>query len=154
MKKESQFVEIPGEWNISYRYSAGLTAGRFFSELKDGPRFLGTRCPKCNRVYLPPRSFCERCFVKIEDWVDLGFEGTIETFTLVQEKFEGFPDPPYVVAFVKIEGADTSIVNFIEGVDLSNKEEALKKVTIGMKVRADFKEKREGRMTDFVFKPI
>lgn len=154
MKETGEVLEIPGRWDISYSYSAGLTASRFFSELKSGGRFLSTKCSKCGRVYLPPRSFCERCFVKIDQWVPLGLEGRVETFTLVYERFEGFPDPPYVVAYVKIDGADTAMANYIEGVDLSDKEAALKRLKIGMKVKAVFKDMREGRMTDFVFEPV
>jgi len=148
-----ELVEIPGKWNIDYRYSAGLVASKFFADLKKGQRFLATKCSKCNRVYLPPRSFCERCFIKIDYWVSLGLEGTVETFTLVMDKFEGFPDPPYVVAYVKIDGADTAMANFIEGLDLSDTKRALEILKIGMRVKAVFKEKREGMVTDFVFKP-
>jgi len=154
MNETVEIVEIPGKWDISYRYSAGLTASKFFAELKKGQRFLATKCSKCGRIYLPPRSFCERCFIKIDEWTPLGLEGTVETFTLVQDKFEGFPDPPYVVAYVRLDGADTAMPNFIEGLDLSDPKEALKKLKIGMKVKAVFKEQREGRVTDFVFKPL
>lgn len=151
MKEDPEVVEIPGRWEINYLYSAGLTASRFFASLKEGKSFLATRCPECHLVYLPPRSFCEKCFIKIAEWLPLPLQGTVETFTIVREKFGGFPDPPYVVAYVKIDGADTAMANFIEGVDLSDQAKALEKIKIGTRVRAKFKNQREGKMTDFVF---
>ena len=154
MKESVDIIEFPGRWDIHYNYSAGVTASKFLLELKKNKRFLATTCSKCSRVYLPPRSFCERCFIKITNWASLGGEGTVETFTLIGEKFEGFPDPPYVVAYVKIDGADTAMANFIKGIDLSNQKKALEKLKIGMRVKAVFKDRREGRMTDFVFKPV
>jgi len=154
MKDNVELLEIPGKWEINYLYSAGMTASLFFSALKEGNKFLATKCPKCHLVYLPPRSFCEKCFVKIDEWLPLPLQGTVETFTIVLEKFEGFPSPPYIVAYVKIDGADTAMANFIEGVDLSEPRQALKKLKIGTKVRAKFKDKREGKMTDFVFEPL
>lgn len=131
MKDNAEIFEIPGKWEINYLYSAGVTASKFFSALREGNYFLATKCAKCHLVYLPPRSFCEKCFVKISEWLPLGLQGTVETFTIVQEKFEGFPDPPYAVAYVKIDGADTAMVNFLQGIDLSDPGEALKKLRAG-----------------------
>ncbi len=58
-----KLIEIPGKWEINYLYSAGRVASKFFQELKKNKRIMGTRCPGCKRVLVPPRSFCERCFI-------------------------------------------------------------------------------------------
>jgi Predicted nucleic-acid-binding protein containing a Zn-ribbon len=110
---------------------------------------LGKKCPKCKRILLPPRSFCERCFIETTEWVRVGREGKIQAFTIVYEKFEGLPDPPYTVAYVLLDGASTAMVNFVRGLDLSDLNRALKRIKIGAKVKVAFKRKREGRITDF-----
>jgi hypothetical protein len=80
-----------GEWNIHYDYAVGETATRFFLRLRDEGKIAGKRCPGCQAVLVPPRAYCERCFVKTEEWVDVGPEGTIEAFTIVYEPFDGLP---------------------------------------------------------------
>ena len=64
-----------------YDYSAGRYASYFFKKLKEEKKIMGIRCPKCERVFVPPRPVCGYCFVKNTDWVDLGFTspaGTME----------------------------------------------------------------------------
>lgn len=75
-------------------------------------------------------------------------------FTIVYEKFEGLPDPPYAVAYVLLDGAGTAMANFIRGVDLSDLDRALRQIGIGTRVRAVFKRKRKGRITDFWYEPL
>jgi uncharacterized OB-fold protein len=151
---EKEFMEIPGKWEIPYMYSAGKTACTFFHKLKSDRKIFGTRCENCSRVYLPPRSFCEKCFVPIKDWVEAGSEGTVETYTIVLTKFEGFPDPPYIIAYVRLDGIDSCIANFISGIDMSDIERVKTTVHIGMKVKVAFKDNPEGRITDFEFQPV
>jgi len=148
----SEILEIPGRWNIPYLYSAGRTASRFFCDIRDHKRLSATRCLQCNRVYLPPRAFCEICFHKIDEWVEIGLKGSIMTFTIVNEAFEGFPDPPYALAYVLLDGADTALANFVVGLDFSKLDEALKRIKVGSRVKVSFKPRRKGRITDFVFK--
>ncbi|OGP96089.1 MAG: hypothetical protein A2157_19085 [Deltaproteobacteria bacterium RBG_16_47_11] len=156
MEDKSQLLQIPGNWNIPYNYTAGKTASRFLIELRDNQKILGTKCTKCKRVFIPPRSFCESCFIAIGEnaWVELGKEGTIEAFTIVPVEFPGAPKPPYAIAYVKVDGADTAIANFLEGVDLTDVRTAGKKIRIGGRAKIKFKDVREARITDFVFEYI
>ncbi|MFB0561843.1 MAG: Zn-ribbon domain-containing OB-fold protein [Candidatus Lokiarchaeia archaeon] len=152
MKKEEELMKIPGRWNIKYEYAAGRTATRFFREIRDNKRIMGIRCPSCGRVMVPPRDFCERCYVTASEWVECKPEGVLESFTIVAEQFEGLPEPPYVIAYVKLDGSDTAMVNFLEGVDLSNIQEAAKKLNLGSRVKVIFKDERRGGINDFVYK--
>jgi len=145
-------LEIPGRWNIPYLYSAGRTATRFFIDIRDHKRLSATRCSHCERVYLPPRSFCEKCFRKLDEWVEVGLEGSVETFTIVSEPFEGFPKPPYALAYVLLDGANTAVANYVTGLDLSKSGKPLKLLKVGSRVKVVFKSRRKGRITDFVFK--
>ena len=152
MSNKGEFLVIPGKWEIPYEYSAGETFSKFFIELRDNARIMATRCFQCERILLPPRSFCERCFIPVKDnWVKLDPIGELRAFTIVTSKFSGQPDPPYVVCYVTLGGSTTAIPHFLNGVDLSDIDKAKNDIKIGMAVRAVFKEraKREGRMTDF-----
>ncbi len=39
---------------IDYEFTAGLAQSRYLKGIAEG-RFLGQRCPKCGKVYVPPR---------------------------------------------------------------------------------------------------
>lgn len=156
MSDEIELLEVPGKWDIPYRYTAGETASRFFKELKENARIMGTKCPSCERVLLPPRAFCEWCFISIKDnWVEVKPEGTLETFTIVTERFDYAPEPPYVICYVRLGEAYSTIPHFLTGIKLDDLEEAKQHISIGMRVKAMFKEKdqREGRIQDFRIEP-
>ncbi|MHA1835171.1 MAG: Zn-ribbon domain-containing OB-fold protein [Candidatus Baldrarchaeia archaeon] len=148
---KNEIVTIPGGWSITYHYSAGKVVSRFFKEIKEHGRIMATKCPSCGLVMLPPRAYCERCFKPVSDWVEVGKEGTIESFTVVYEKFEGQPDPPYAIAYVRLDGADTAMVNFVRGIDLTDLKTVTSKLRVGAKVKVVMKppHEREGRITDF-----
>ncbi len=146
-----ELIFIPGKWELPYHYAAGKVSSHFFIELRDNKKLLGIKCPKCGRVMMPPRGFCERCFVEAGEWVEVGPEGTIEAFTITMEKWPGNPDPPFAVAYVKLDGADTAMMNYVSGLDFSDLEETAKTLQIGSRVTVTFKEEREGQVTDFEY---
>jgi hypothetical protein len=139
---------IPGEWHVRYRYSVGKVAGKFFEGLKQ-KKILATHCSKCNLSFLPPRAYCERSFDPCESWIEAGLEGVIEAATIVTAEFENLPKPPYAIAYVRLDGVSTAMINFVRGLDLSNVERAAQRLTPGTRVQVLFKEVPEGRITDF-----
>ena len=56
--------------------------------------------------------------------------------------------------YVTLDGADTAIVNFITGVDLSDLDAAARFLMTRPRVTAIFKDVREGRITDFHFEIV
>ncbi|WP_456477830.1 Zn-ribbon domain-containing OB-fold protein [Geoglobus ahangari] len=147
-------LKIEAKWEIPYVHSAGEHATRFFEALKE-KRILGVRCPRCGRVLVPPRAFCERCYVDTDEWVEVKDEGVIETLTINYARFTGLPEPPYAVGIVKLDGADTGMLAYLGGVDLSDWKKAHEKLKIGTRVKAVWKDKPEGRITDILyFKPV
>ena len=147
-------LRLPGSWNFDYTYFAGETASRFFAELRDNKRILGRRCPSCRRLVIPARSYCDDCYVEMGDWEPVGETGTIEAFTILTRAFPGLPEPPLVIAFVTLDGADSAVLNFVEGVDLDDQDAAGAYLFDNDRVRVVFSEKREGRITDFHFESI
>lgn len=138
-------------WDLSYRHSLGRTVGEFLENLKQH-RLLGKRCPDCQRVLFPARSFCDRCHSETEEWVEVGKSGRLEMFTIVYEPFPGMRvAPPYVLAYALLEGADTACVGYVKGLDLSDPEVAARSMTIGTPVVVAFSDQPEGQVTDFWF---
>jgi uncharacterized OB-fold protein len=138
-----------GNLPVTSRYTFGLAGERFFRALKDEGKIYGAHCPKCERTYVPATLFCERCLSELDEWVDLGIQGKVHTFTLLYENYDGSPrTEPELVAL--IEFGDGGIVHRLGGIDPED-------VEIGMQVEAVFKdqEDREGSILDIVyFKPI
>jgi len=142
-------VSIPGAIIMPYRYAAGATASKFFIELRDNKRIMGTRCPQCNRVYVPPRSTCIRCFSKLEEWVEIDNQGTLESYTVVYYSLPVHPlQSPFAYGIIQLDGADTGLTHFLGEVKLDE-------LKVGLRFKAVFKENRMGNILDIkYFKPI
>ena len=146
----AQPATLESEVTLRYSYSLGEVAGRFMQGLKDG-KILATRCSKSGLTYLPPRAYCERSFERCDAWVEAAHVGVIEASTIVVRGFEGKRATPVAIAFVRLDGIDSAIANYVDGVDLSDFEEAMTKLAPGRRVRVVFAAEREGRITDFSF---
>ena len=145
-------IVIEEHWNLTYRHAAGPVTSEFFVALRDRGEILGRSCPKCRRVLVPPRSFCDRDFVETTDWVNVGNEGRLEMFTTVHRKFQGLPEPPYCFGYVLLDGASTAILNYIRGVDLKSPEST--PLAVGARMRLALAPQRQGKMSDFWFEPL
>jgi uncharacterized OB-fold protein len=143
---------ISQDWTLHYDYSCGVVVGHFLRRLQEG-QVEGIRCPKCGMVWLPPRRYCERCFVETTEWVPVGPEGVLEAYTIVTQQFESLPKPPYVICFCRLDGADTALANFLQ-MPLENVEQAAKRLRPGVKVRVRFHELRSARITDFHYELV
>jgi len=141
----------PGELPYEYKYTAGVAGERFLRELKENGRIMGSRCPACDFTYVPARLYCERCFARLEEWREVGPEGTVAAYTVVHLDLEGKPlAQPQVIALIELDGADGGLVHFLGGVDPAE-------VYIGMPVRAVLKPpaRRQGSILDIRhFRPL
>ena len=144
-EKPGDPMMIPYHMGIDYKYSyAGLS--RFFREMRDNKKLFASKCKKCKKVHMPPRPFCSFCYGDIE-WVELSGKGTIETFTFQHFSNSEFVGKvPFLVAAIKLEGADGLLINNVEMDDVS-------KAKTGMKVKAKFRDLRLGMITDVYFVP-
>ena len=138
-----------GNFPVTNRYTFGLAGERFFRTLKDESRILGTRCPRCERVYVPAAIFCERCLGELDEWVDVGTVGEVHTYTLLYRNYDGSPrQTPQIVAFIQL--GDGGLVHILD--DIESEE-----VSIGLQVQAVFKpeEERIGSILDIAyFRPV
>lgn len=145
---------VEATWNIPFRHAAGPHATRFLEELR-AKRIVGIRCTSCAKVLVPPRSFCEACFAETREWVPVAETGTVRSMTIQYEAFPGLPEPPYAVGLVLLDGADTALLAFLGGVPLQDAEAAMRRIGVGQRVRAVWRDRREGRITDIAhFAPV
>jgi uncharacterized OB-fold protein len=138
-------------WDLSYRHALGETVGGVLQGLTER-RLLGRRCPSCERVLFPARSFCDRCHVATDDWVEVGHQGVLEMFTIVYQAFPGMlVDAPYVLAYALLDGADTAVAGYVKGLDLSDPAAAAARLSTGTPIVVRFTDHPEGKITDFWF---
>lgn len=110
----------PGEIPVSHLYTLGLAGERFFRELMEKERFLGSRCGACHYIYLPPRLYCERCFARLEDWREVGPQGVLRAHTVVYRDMEGRAlAEPVMVGLIQLDGADGLLVHRLGEVEAS-----------------------------------
>lgn len=144
---EKEYIIIDsGEAEQPFNYAVGMHGSKFFQELRDNRRFMGIKCPKCNRVYIPPRGVCGPCFQEMNEWVEVGPGGVIGTFTILRFTFinpeTGVQKPvPYGYGYVKLDGADTYFQHYINIDDES-------KVKVGARVEPVFANERKGGIKD------
>jgi len=140
---------------LPYRFSVGPIFERFYEGLKE-EKILGNKCPKCEKVLVPARTFCPECSVDMEEWVELSQDGEIVTWALSNYEFFGMPSsPPFIGALIKLDGSACNFLHLIGGFDLTNQDMLRSKVRSGAKVRAVWSEEKRGHMLDIkYFEPI
>jgi uncharacterized OB-fold protein len=98
---------------LKVQHTASVQETSYLKGLKEG-RILGQRCPKCGKVYVPPRGACPVDGVPTEEDVELPDRGIVTTFCIVNVPFLGQRiQPPYVAAYVLLDGADIAFLHLI-----------------------------------------
>jgi uncharacterized OB-fold protein len=122
--------------SLDYDYAASPEESLFYRGLNEG-RIMGQRCPTCEKVYIPPRSACPDDGTPTAEEIELAQTGTVTTFCIVNVPFLGQKiTPPYVSAYVLLDGADIAVLHLILGVPADE-------VRMGMRVKAVWKPKDE-----------
>jgi uncharacterized OB-fold protein len=149
--KSKRYLMTLYQTELRYAWSSGVATGRFLEGLKDG-QIWGRKCDRCERVMVPPRMYCERCYRPTDSWVRLRDTGKVVTYSIAYVNFDASRrKDPILVAVVEIDGASPlmGILHLLGEVEPD-------KVKIGMRVQAVWKEKgdRLGAITDIrYFKP-
>jgi uncharacterized OB-fold protein len=122
--------------HLHYQHSASPEESRYLRALAEG-RLIGQRCPACDKVYIPPRGACPTDGVPTDEEVELPDTGIVTTFCIVNVPFHGQRiKPPYVAAYVLLDGADIAFLHLVLGCDVDQ-------VRMGMRVRAAWKPRDE-----------
>ncbi len=149
MAEKEQIIIQSGDVEQPFAYSVGMHGSKFFTEIRDHCRFMAVRCPRCGKVYIPPRAVCGDCFAGMEEWVEVGPKGKIGTFTILRFAFidpeTGAQKPvPYGYGFIRLDGADTLFQHYISVEDE-------KRIRIGARVEPVFAKERKGSIRDIEY---
>ena len=149
MNQEIEKKVYRGAIKVPYKHTAGAYVEKFITEIGKNNKIYGVKCPKCNKVNVPPKMICVECFEKMEEWVEIGNQGIVKGFTVITHSTPVMPfEPPFAYGIIRLDGADTDLVHII-------KESDPDKLKIGMKVKAVFKENPRKRILDIeYFEPI
>ena len=127
-----EIVETPIK--LDFSYTPGVAASRFLRSLEKG-EIVGQRCPKCQKVYVPPRGACSMCGVATDEELTLTGKGTVTTFCITNVPSPGL-EPPYVTAWIRLDGADITSMFLIQECDP-------KDVRLGMRVEPVWAEDKQ-----------
>jgi uncharacterized OB-fold protein len=134
----TQHTEVlTAEHVLEYPYSrsVGPVVGAFLTGLRDG-RLVGVR-GSGGRVIVPPTEYDPDTAEETTEIVEVGPEGTVESWSWVREPREKHPTgKPFAWVLVKLDGADTSFLHIFEA-------DSPDKVSTGMRVRAEYKPEAE-----------
>lgn len=112
---------------------------KFWEGLKQG-KILATKCTKCGTLYFPPSADCPICLKSELEWIELGNEAEIETFTHVVIRPTTFQqNKPYTVAIGKLKEG-VKVLAWLTGFKLSE-------IRVGMKAKLMPKTASDGSLT-------
>ncbi len=122
---------------LSLRFDIPISKTReFWDSLRQG-RFVTSKCTKCGNVSFPPQADCPNCMGSSFEWVDLGREATLATYTFVQITPASFVDSdPYIIAIGEFQGG-TKVLAWLEGMRYED-------AKVGMKLRVEARTSKEG----------
>lgn len=140
---------VSGRIKIPYAWPAGRAGSRFLIALRDEKQILGLRCPACAKVRVPPGR-CLPCDRLGTEWVAVGPEGTLESWTVIRTAAPPIRPRrvPYAVGIIRLDGADSGLVHLLGEVDPDE-------IRAGVRLRPVFEESRRGHILDIrYFRPV
>jgi uncharacterized OB-fold protein len=152
--REGDLKTLPGlaryKPEARYEYSAGQAYSEFLRGLKEGI-IKGVRCPRCGRVFVPPRAYCEYCFHPTGEWIALPGTGTVNTAVVSYiSTFRERLDKPEIIGVIRLDAPGyrsdsyefAGIFHRLCGVE---PEEVVKGSIIGARVRPRWRPEAERR---------
>ncbi|MFD6273260.1 Zn-ribbon domain-containing OB-fold protein [Nocardia asteroides] len=122
--------------DMHYKHTASPQESAYLRGLAEG-KLIGGRSEAGGRVYFPPRGANPTDGTPTDDLVELPDKGTVTTFCIVNVPFLGQRiKPPYVAAYVLLDGADIPFLHLVLGCEASE-------VRMGMRVEAVWKPREE-----------
>jgi uncharacterized OB-fold protein len=130
----------PGTIPLTSIYTVGAAGQIFFDALKRHGKLIATCCRPCKQVYLPARSYCERCFAALTKRVEVEPTGRLVSFTICHVDRDRRPlRRPRALALAQLNGATTVLLHYL--LDVTEPEQ----VKIGDTVEVVIKPKSERR---------
>ncbi|WP_433661439.1 Zn-ribbon domain-containing OB-fold protein [Nocardia sp. CA-128927] len=122
--------------DLAYMHTASPQETVYLRGLAEG-KLLGGRTDAAGKVYFPPRGANPTDGRPTSEVIELPDRGTVTTFCIVNVPFLGQRiKPPYVAAYVLLDGADIPVLHLVLGCEASE-------VRMGMRVEAVWKPREE-----------
>lgn len=150
--KEGQDIYVKkGMIRAEFNFWVGVPMDKFYDGLQE-MKFVGTKCSKCGKVFLPPRKICGDCFAEANEFVDLPETGVLKNFTTtnykISERGSRKVQKDIIVGLVQVDGADSGFITQIINTTPDKLEE-------GMKVKVVWAKKPKGIPEDIAgFEPV
>ncbi|MGB3409974.1 MAG: Zn-ribbon domain-containing OB-fold protein [Microthrixaceae bacterium] len=113
-----QLITTPAK--IVYDYTPGRATTRFLRAIAE-KRLVGQRCPTTGKVYVPPRGVSPISGLPTTEEVELGHDGTVISFCVVNLDFTGnAQEIPYVSALILVDGSDIPIYGLVREIPYSD----------------------------------
>jgi len=133
----SEAPSLHSRRSITLRFDIPISKTHEFWELLKNGKFVTTRCTKCGNVSFPPQADCPKCMSGEFQWVELGRDATLVTFTHVRTVPASFAGiEPYIICIGEVEGG-TKVLAWLEGVKPED-------ARPGMKLRVESRTSAEG----------
>ncbi len=144
LEEGQDIYKTKGMIRAEFDFWVGLTMDKFYDGLQN-KKFVGSKCSKCSKVFLPPRNRCGDCFAVADKFVDLPETGVLENFTItnwkVTERGARQVKKETIVGMVKVDNSNTSLIVPIVNATSDKLKE-------GMKVKAVWAKKQKGTVED------
>jgi uncharacterized protein len=122
--------------SLEIDHTASHEESAYLRALEQG-KLLGARTAPSGKVYFPPHGADPATGLQTAEFVELPDKGTVTTFAIINIPFMGQRiKPPYVAAYVLLDGADIPFLHLIQEIDASE-------VRMGMRVQAVWKPREE-----------
>ncbi|MDA4128009.1 MAG: Zn-ribbon domain-containing OB-fold protein [Thaumarchaeota archaeon] len=123
--------------SLSLRFDIPIArTHQFWDALRVG-KFVTTKCKACGNVSFPPQGDCPNCMSSDHEWVDLGTDATLVTYTFVQITPASFvKNDPYMIAIGKLSSG-LKVLAWLEGGKVEN-------VKIGERMHLEARASEEG----------
>ena len=115
--------------HLDYVFTAGVAMSKNLHGYEQG-KFIGQRCPKCKKVYIPSRGSCPTDGLPTDEIVELPNTGTVTTYCVVNVPFAGQSiEIPYICGQILLDGANLSFMGLIQEIPTDE-------IRMGMRVEA------------------
>ncbi|WP_425524757.1 Zn-ribbon domain-containing OB-fold protein [Saccharopolyspora ipomoeae] len=109
----SEPLSAPLNIGFDYTRSLGTARSRFATALRDGG-IVGVRGSD-GRVHVPPLEYDPDTAAPLDDFVEVGTQGTVVSWTWMPDPLPGQPfDRPFAWALVRLDGADTPLLHAVD----------------------------------------
>ncbi len=135
-----------GNIPIHHRYTVGVAGERFFKAMRDRKVILAAACSSCRQRFLPPKIYCEICFVETGDWSPVEGPARVKSFTLLHRSLDEEPlTQPVAVALIVWDGVRGGILHRVGGLEDPSQ------LKTGLLVEPCWADERAGGVNDIRF---